>query len=132
MMPAVDVDTLCSLLTANTKSSGLTHAAVALCVKETNEPEGWLLSEAMEVQCFHFVKLKRLHNQIYYFRHFQDSRNIPIFFILLSRPVGTTNIIKTLSITPFLHTWDVLCGSAAADSGEGGWHGCKHTAMISL
>lgn len=86
MTPAVDVDTLCSLLTANTKSNGLTHAAVVLCVKETNEAEGRLLSEPMEVQCFHFVKLKRLHNQIHYFSHFQDSRNIPIFSILLSRP----------------------------------------------
>lgn len=99
MTPAVDVDTLCSLLTADAKLSGLTHAAVALCVTETNEAEGWLLSEPVEVQCFHFVKLKRLHNQIHYFRHFQDSRNIPIFSILLSRPVGTTNIIQTLSIT---------------------------------
>lgn len=75
------------------------HAAVALCVTETNEAEGWLLSEPVEVQCFHFVKLKRLHNQIHYFRHFQDSRNIPIFSILLSRPVGTTNIMQTSSIT---------------------------------
>lgn len=81
----------CVFPTASAKLSGLTHAAVALCATETNEAEGWLLSEPMEVQCFHFVQLKRLHNQIHYFRHFQDSRNIPIFSILLSRPVGTTN-----------------------------------------
>lgn len=70
---------------------------MALCVKD--EAEGWLLFEPMEVQRFHFVKLKRLHNQIHYFRHFQDSRKIPTFSILLSRPVETTNITQTLSIT---------------------------------
>lgn len=50
---------------------------------------------------FSFCEAQIIHCiiKIHYFRHFQDSRNIPIFSILLSRPVGTTNIIQTLSIT---------------------------------